>query len=378
MRSIIEYLIGLTHDRRESLVSRPGNIPVWVAGFVIGLVPAPQGASGQSSGEDLIARAIEQYSVGWPQSAEELLAVASLQQLTPRERATAAMYHGIVCYEAGKSLRGADSFVDAIQWDSTVRLHPNVSKSAIREAFVVARRQVQSEPRPPSRILGRCARPELSERALSDLRINAIGELQAKPNSIIPLIVLSWSVGVVPPNLEIAGLEATWVVEPSEGVVLDQHTSTLRVLPSARPGAVYNITAQVEGFERGVPSEVVNRLYIYTVETDPLVGEWTDTTGEIAELIFRPNGTFSVSSTFFEVYSDYWGTYTTTVESGSINLAPTGGNSIPSELDLSGTYILDEHGRLVLRDMFLGQLRPEFVKRWRYVFKRFNSPRHRQ
>jgi hypothetical protein len=77
--------------------------------------------------------------------------------------------------------------------------------------------------------------------------------------------------------------------------------------------------------------------------------EWT-----IKELRFKADGEFSVTWEPFEVYKDYWGTYAHEIGQGTLDLVVTGGNYVPNDVDGSGSLLLDEEGRLVLRDLWLG------------------------
>jgi hypothetical protein len=71
-------------------------------------------------------------------------------------------------------------------------------------------------------------------------------------------------------------------------------------------------------------------------------------------MIFEADGTFTVTWFPFEVYKDYWGTYTFGLEQGTLTLTIDTGNYIPEEFDGEGTFTFEEGGRLVLRDIWLG------------------------
>ncbi|MFN7165003.1 MAG: hypothetical protein ACK4P2_09325, partial [Hyphomonas sp.] len=55
----------------------------------------------------------------------------------------------------------------------------------------------------------------------------------------------------------------------------------------------------------------------------------------VRELIFHPDGTFSLTWTPFEIYKDYWGAYT--FEDGRLHLSPEDGNHIPADAAFAGT-----------------------------------------
>ncbi len=128
-------------------------------------------------------------------------------------------------------------------------------------------------------------------------------------------------------------------------------------------GAVFTVTADVENGRRLVSVDV----HVYTEEANPLFGTWgeeaqlTCETGEevvpeehIGELAFGADGEFSVTWFPFEIYKDYWGTYTFDLSLGTIDLTASDGNYVPEGLDGSGTWFIDEEGRLVLKDVWLG------------------------
>jgi hypothetical protein len=156
---------------------------------------------------------------------------------------------------------------------------------------------------------------------------------------------------------------ATWSVSPTDGATIDPKTGVFTVDPETPSGAVFTVTADVENGRRLVSADV----HVYTPEANPLFGTWgeeaqfTCETGEevvpeerIGELAFGADGTFSVTWFPFEIYKDYWGTYTFDLNQGTIELTASGGNYVPEGLDGSGSWFIDEEGRLVLRDIWLG------------------------
>ncbi len=160
-----------------------------------------------------------------------------------------------------------------------------------------------------------------------------------------------------------ARVQAVWSVSPGEGVDIDPTTGLLTVDPATPNGSVYTVIADVENGRRVVSTE----LHVFTPEANPLVSFWFEiaqidcaTGGEVVpadtieELIFGADGTFSVTWFPFEVYKDYWGTYTFDPATGSLELTITNGNHIPPDFDGSGTYTLDAAGRLILTDIWFG------------------------
>jgi hypothetical protein len=156
---------------------------------------------------------------------------------------------------------------------------------------------------------------------------------------------------------------ATWSVSPTDGATIDAETGVFTVDPGTPSGKVFTITADVENGRRLVSADV----YVYTPEGNPLFGIWREEaqlsceTDEevvpeerIGELSFGANGKFSVTWHPFEVYKDYWGTYTFDLNQGTLDLTGAEGSYVPEDLDGSGSWFIDEDGRLVLRDIWLG------------------------
>jgi hypothetical protein len=156
---------------------------------------------------------------------------------------------------------------------------------------------------------------------------------------------------------------ATWSVAPDDHAAIDPDTGRLEILGSASPGEVVTVTADVEDGRRLVEIDV----HIYTPEANPLYGVWredlqyacadgAEVTPEhrINELRFRADGTIHVTWFPFELYVDYWGSYSYDLDDGSLELTVTGGNYVPDDLDGAGRFSIDEDGRLVLDEMWLG------------------------
>ena len=156
---------------------------------------------------------------------------------------------------------------------------------------------------------------------------------------------------------------ATWSVSPTDGATIDAETGVFTVDPGTPSGKVFTVTADVENGRRLVSADV----HVYTPEANPLFGVWgeeaqfsCETDEEvvpeerIGELSFGANGEFSVTWHPFEIYKDYWGTYTFGLNQGTLDLTGAEGNYVPENLDGSGSWFIDEEGRLVLKDMWLG------------------------
>jgi hypothetical protein len=158
-------------------------------------------------------------------------------------------------------------------------------------------------------------------------------------------------------------VSAVWSVSPDEGASIDPLSGLLTVDPATPSGSAYTVSADVENGRRIVSIE----LHVFTPEANPLVGYWVEirqidcATGSdvtpaesIEEFIFNADGTFSVTWFPFEVYKDYWGTYTFDPATGALDLVIESGNYIPTGFDGTGTYSLDPSGRLILSDIWLG------------------------
>lgn len=143
--------------------------------------------------------------------------------------------------------------------------------------------------------------------------------------------------GVIEP-VPAACLEGVALAGPA---TLEADGRTVKINADAAPGAA----VQVEG--RVGAASLTGRILVYLAEAQPLVGKWAqaeDACAEagaepVRELIFHPDGTFSLTWTPFEIYKDYWGTYT--FEAGVLTLTPDGGNHIPGDASLSGRVEVD-------------------------------------
>jgi hypothetical protein len=147
---------------------------------------------------------------------------------------------------------------------------------------------------------------------------------------------------------------------------------------------VIQVTADVEHGRR----RITHPVYVYTPESNPLVGYWREqsqvdcSSGAsvvpddlIHELRFHADGRFSVTWYPFELYVDYWGTYTFDVSRGAIELTVEHGNHVPVNLDLTGAFHVGADGSLTLSDTWLGEYRaypqrPPGPPNCGHVFKR--------
>jgi hypothetical protein len=157
--------------------------------------------------------------------------------------------------------------------------------------------------------------------------------------------------------------DATWSVTPADGARIDPDTGILSIDASTSSGSVFTVQAEIEGGRH----VVATRVKIFTPETNPLIGYWSEVAQlacdsgvevapakAIAELIFDPDGSFAVTWVPFESYKDYWGTYTFDLAQGTLELTITGGNTIPEDVDGEGRFARDATGALILTDLWLG------------------------
>lgn len=110
------------------------------------------------------------------------------------------------------------------------------------------------------------------------------------------------------------------------------------------PGTRIRLDATYNGYGLSGPVDV------FRAADNPLVGMWRQD-GEdcpagsaIQELVFTGGGDFSVTWTPFEVYKDYWGTYTYDAETGAMTLEVESGNQVPEDIVPEGTVTVDETG----------------------------------
>lgn len=206
----------------------------------------------------------------------------------------------------------------------------------------------------------------LTEKQLSDLRIHSSRSIQLSPGDTTLLKVKAWTKSY-PPFLEDVAANAEWFITPNNGINLDRHTGELIVYKTAKPGAEFVITSVLQIGNQS--REIQNTLHIYTQTSNPFVGTWADTRNEINELVFRADGTYSVTALPFESYRDYWGVYYFDTEEKIIQFEVTGGNNIPRDKELKGFYRFTNNDVLVLDDIYFGTIIENFKHRNRYTFR---------
>ena len=81
----------------------------------------------------------------------------------------------------------------------------------------------------------------------------------------------------------------------------------------------------------------------------------------IYELWFAADHQVRVTWMPFELYVDYWGTYTYDLDTGAFSIDVEGGNYVPTDIDGDGTFSIDADGKLQLHDIWLGTPRDSAV-----------------
>lgn len=152
-----------------------------------------------------------------------------------------------------------------------------------------------------------------------------------------------------------------WSIDPVDDVSIDE-SGLLTVGPSVPAETVISVTADLENGRRLITTD----LTVYEPLQSPILGYWSEVLqlpcdGSpgfvpdpiIPELIFYDTGEFTVTWTPFEVYIDYWGTFTHDEGTGALSLTVTGGNYVPDDVDGEGTATVAA-GQLTLEDIWLG------------------------
>ncbi len=205
-----------------------------------------------------------------------------------------------------------------------------------------------------------CALPSLTQDQIDNLQLWA-GFDTAVPIGGSRQISLTVLAAGPPEPIEAC---VDWSVAPAEGASIDAD-GLVSVDASATAGTIYTVTADVEDGRRILTID----LPAYVPVEAPLVGFWSEV-GQIPcmgppdpvtpesiiyELQFVDTGDFRVTWMPFELYVDYWGTWTWDEGTGALSMTVAGGNYEPVDLDLDGTASVDEaSGQLTLTDMWLG------------------------
>ncbi len=202
-----------------------------------------------------------------------------------------------------------------------------------------------------------CALPPLEQEVLDQLTIATPGLDTSVAAGDTPLSLLWIDFGT--PTTVDACVE--WSVAPVDGVAIDD-AGVLSIDAGVPAGTTVTVTADVESGRRVLMAD----LEVYEPVAYDILGFWSEVQQLpcdggaafepepiIGELVFQDTGEFSVTWQPFEVYYDYWGTFTYDEGTGALVLTVEGGNYVPPDVDGEGTASV-AGGQLMLEDMWLG------------------------
>lgn len=205
----------------------------------------------------------------------------------------------------------------------------------------------------------------LDEATLNKLTLSLERSIQLEPGQTYSFALYTFECCVF---LKPVKAHVTWSVKPAVGVHLDSQSGLLTVDKTTPIGSVFTVRANVENGRR----ILTKKVYVFTPEANPLVGRWREKaqvkchTGKvitpeshIEELEFQADGKFTVTWLPFEIYKDYWGTYSYDVKQGTIKLTVESGNYVPSKIDGSGSFEISRSGELLLKNIWLGSKKSE-------------------
>ena len=108
-----------------------------------------------------------------------------------------------------------------------------------------------------------------------------------------------------------------------------------------------------------------------------IVGVWHEkstTPGSIGELIFRDDGTFTLTQTAFDVSKDYSGIYTIDPKKKRLHLTVTEGANIPKDAKIDNFhYSYNSKNELILTNGYFGTFN-NALKKSRYIFLKGYNP----
>lgn len=144
-------------------------------------------------------------------------------------------------------------------------------------------------------------------------------------------------------------MRVAWSIEPARDASIDVSTGLVIVAKTAAPGSTFMVRAHLTDRDTVLTAVVT----VFTRATHPLVGTWWEQAWKactpmatqglvqpIRELVFRADGTFTVTWTPFERYTDYWGRYTYDVSSHVIDLHLDHGNFVPTDFSGHGSAVV--------------------------------------
>lgn len=204
-----------------------------------------------------------------------------------------------------------------------------------------------------------CSLPPLEEDVLNSLSLYSNPLRKFAQNGSVQILLGTFGAGGVEP----VHACVEWILTPESAASVDE-TGLVRVAADAEPGQSINIEANIENGREVIATDVA----VYVPSDAPIVGSynevsWIECAGgsvvdsryPIGEVIFYETGDFWVTWTPFELYVDYWGTWTWDAETSSVSMNREGGNYVPEDLDLDGTatIITDPEG-IFLGEIWLG------------------------
>jgi hypothetical protein len=157
----------------------------------------------------------------------------------------------------------------------------------------------------------------------------------------------------------------TWSIDPAGAATLDPKSGKFTLSSKAVVGSTLKVIGQLThaGKKRTAEAEIL----VIDPRPQPWAGEWKEAerlpcpgakanpdVPLIQEFVLGEDATFAVTWHPFERYKDYWGTYTVDRETGAIEFKVDGGNHVPSNLDLVGTFEVGTRSGLILRGISLG------------------------
>ena len=172
---------------------------------------------------------------------------------------------------------------------------------------------------------------------------------------------------------------ASWSVDPPAYLSMDGATGILTTSEIAPDGHPFVVIANFQNGRR----LIAGRGLVVRPELHPLLGVWTETSRfacgsgqpisndpRMRELVFRADGTFTVTLEPFEVYIDYRGKYIADYETGRLTLQVTSGNQVFDEFEGYGRFRIDESGRLVVTGLSFGRYPADRRPACKYIFVR--------
>lgn len=211
---------------------------------------------------------------------------------------------------------------------------------------------------------------KLDIETLDKLTILWPGDIQMKPGS-----EKQFEVGIIECCYVFTPVKArvSWSIEPAHGAAIDAESGLLTIDNTVVHGSQYKVTANIENGRKLLEKTI----FIFTEEANPFAaGAWREIAQiscqdgsefepveRIGEVTFNAAGKIYVTWHPFEVYHDYWGTYSYDLALETFDFSVEDGNYIPADMDTSGYFEIDSNGDLIMRDIWLGSPRDNPAER---------------